>query len=259
MRLLSKDFDRLQHAILALHECRTVTALKKALPTILLSLVPADLFYLMEFENSPKAEQMKVVALIDPARQIKPEQIHYIEGALLAHPIPKYFMQTGDNTALKLSDFYTTTRRLEASEFYERFYHPIGVRRKITVPVAATARSLGAIGLCGNGKDFTERDRLMLNLIRPHIDLARRNAERLADERLKRAQSLTDYGLTRREEEIARWLAIGKTNAEMAVILAANVRTVEKHVEVILKKLGVENRTAASVLIAASRRNASPA
>jgi DNA-binding NarL/FixJ family response regulator len=65
--------------------------------------------------------------------------------------------------------------------------------------------------------------------------------------------------LTSRERGIAYWLTAGKTNAEIAAILAANVRTVEKHVEVILKKLGVENRTAASVLIAASRRNASPA
>ena len=51
--------------------------------------------------------------------------------------------------------------------------------------------------------------------------------------------------------EVAGWLAAGKTNPEIDIILASNVRTVEKHVEAVLKKLGVENRTAAAVLILA--------
>ena len=37
----------------------------------------------------------------------------------------------------------------------------------------------------------------------------------------------------------------GKTNAEVGLILDSAKRTVEKHVEHILEKLGVENRAAA--------------
>ena len=55
--------------------------------------------------------------------------------------------------------------------------------------------------------------------------------------------------LTSRETEVARWLAQGKTNLEIGLILAISRRTVEKHVESILRKLGVENRVAAAVLI----------
>jgi DNA-binding CsgD family transcriptional regulator len=58
------------------------------------------------------------------------------------------------------------------------------------------------------------------------------------------------YKLTRREAEIARWLAAGKTNSEISSILVANVRTVEKHMESILTKLGVENRTTAAIFLA---------
>lgn len=53
-------------------------------------------------------------------------------------------------------------------------------------------------------------------------------------------------GLTRREGEVLSWIAQGKTDAEIAVILAVSPRTVEKHVERILAKLGVENRTGAA-------------
>lgn len=63
---------------------------------------------------------------------------------------------------------------------------------------------------------------------------------------------LADYGLTPREAEVARWLATGKQNPEMAVILDTNVRTIEKHMERVLHKLGATNRTAAAVLLARS-------
>src|SRR5690606_35225220 len=51
--------------------------------------------------------------------------------------------------------------------------------------------------------------------------------------------------LTRREEEILQWIVEGKRNSEIATILGIAVRTVGKHVEHILEKLGVETRTAA--------------
>ena len=49
-------------------------------------------------------------------------------------------------------------------------------------------------------------------------------------------------GLTQREGEVARWIATGKTNAEIAAILGISPRTVHKHVEHIFEKLGVETR-----------------
>jgi len=55
--------------------------------------------------------------------------------------------------------------------------------------------------------------------------------------------------LTPRESEIAAWLTKGKTNREISLLSHVSVRTVEKHVERILQKLGVENRTAAVVAL----------
>jgi DNA-binding CsgD family transcriptional regulator len=51
--------------------------------------------------------------------------------------------------------------------------------------------------------------------------------------------------LTAREREVLRWLAAGKTDREIAAILTVSVRTVQKHLERIYTKLGVETRTAA--------------
>lgn len=51
--------------------------------------------------------------------------------------------------------------------------------------------------------------------------------------------------LTRREEEVLRWLAQGKTNKEIATALNITQRTVKFHVSSILRKLGAGNRTEA--------------
>jgi len=52
--------------------------------------------------------------------------------------------------------------------------------------------------------------------------------------------------LTLREREVLCWLARGKSNAEIAMILGISAATVGKHLEHIYPKLGVENRTAAA-------------
>lgn len=65
---------------------------------------------------------------------------------------------------------------------------------------------------------------------------------------LEPAQVAQD-GLTRREAEVAHWLAQGKTNAEIARILDISAATAKNHVERILHKLKVESRLAAALII----------
>jgi DNA-binding response OmpR family regulator/DNA-binding CsgD family transcriptional regulator len=66
----------------------------------------------------------------------------------------------------------------------------------------------------------------------------------------------SDLGLTSREGEVLSWLSKGKTNRDIAQILGLSPRTVDKHLEQIYAKLGVENRTAAAAIATnASRRN----
>jgi DNA-binding NarL/FixJ family response regulator len=56
------------------------------------------------------------------------------------------------------------------------------------------------------------------------------------------------FDLTGREAEVLRWIAQGKSNRDVAAILACSPRTVNKHLEQIYQKLDVENRTAAAML-----------
>ena len=53
--------------------------------------------------------------------------------------------------------------------------------------------------------------------------------------------------LTKRELEVAEWIAAGKRNREIGAILGCSSRTVQKHVQHILEKLHLETRTAVCV------------
>jgi DNA-binding CsgD family transcriptional regulator len=66
---------------------------------------------------------------------------------------------------------------------------------------------------------------------------------------------LESLGITKREAEVLGYVALGKTSRDIADILGAGLRTVEKHLEHIFEHLGVENRTSAAA-IARERWNA---
>ena len=59
---------------------------------------------------------------------------------------------------------------------------------------------------------------------------------------------LAHAALTPRETEVLSWLAKGKTNRDIADILGMSPRTVNKHLEHVFEKLGVETRAAAAAL-----------
>jgi DNA-binding CsgD family transcriptional regulator len=77
------------------------------------------------------------------------------------------------------------------------------------------------------------------------------------DELLFRLSELSDVGddrdrlqsrlsLTSREAEVLLWLSRGKSNRDIGEILTISPRTVNKHLQQVFEKLGVENRAAAA-------------
>lgn len=67
------------------------------------------------------------------------------------------------------------------------------------------------------------------------------------------------YQISSRESEVLLWLAQGKTNRDIADILKLSPRTINKHLERIFRKIGVENRTAASNIVITMAQKEKPA
>ncbi|MDP5220202.1 helix-turn-helix transcriptional regulator [Ruegeria sp. 2205SS24-7] len=56
------------------------------------------------------------------------------------------------------------------------------------------------------------------------------------------------FNLTIREAEVLYWLTLGKTNRDISAILSQSARTVNKHLEQVFQKMGVDNRRSGAVL-----------
>jgi DNA-binding CsgD family transcriptional regulator len=88
----------------------------------------------------------------------------------------------------------------------------------------------------GPGRDFDERDRLLLTLLRPHLIGTFRAAER-------RRQA--PAALTTRQLELLQYVAQGYTNRQIARRMRLSEGTVRTHLNHIYERLGVTSRTAA--------------
>jgi DNA-binding CsgD family transcriptional regulator len=71
--------------------------------------------------------------------------------------------------------------------------------------------------------------------------------------------SLKSMGLTERETEVLTWVAEGKSNRDVGIILGIESATVKKHLEHIFRKIGVETRTAAVAFVLRATRQIIPA
>ncbi|TYC51347.1 response regulator transcription factor [Rhodobacterales bacterium] len=83
-----------------------------------------------------------------------------------------------------------------------------------------------------------------LGRVGPDENLFRVTAE---DEAGQVSALQTRFELTQREAEVLIWIAKGKANKDIGEILGLSPRTVNKHLEQIFVKLGVENRASAAV------------
>ena len=72
-------------------------------------------------------------------------------------------------------------------------------------------------------------------------------------------KALASLKLTPREAEVLFWISQGKSNHDIGVILGAKTGTICKHVEHILGKLNVENRTAAAMVALETSHSGAPA
>jgi DNA-binding CsgD family transcriptional regulator len=149
-----------------------------------------------------------------------------------------YPERTGDlRSAIKLSDFYSR-RRLHATAMWADFYRPIGAEHEMLVPLpAAPGHARRLLFVRGPADpDFSERERLALELLRPHLHAVWQDAE---------CRRTGVPSLTPREWEVLHLVAAGHRNSEIAAHLYISVTTVHMHLRNIFTKLGVHTRTAA--------------
>ncbi|HEY4567932.1 MAG TPA: response regulator transcription factor [Kribbella sp.] len=144
--------------------------------------------------------------------------------------------RTGDHETVWMLSDYLSMRQLVNSEagLWDRM---TGVCSEIVVPFPEhDGEDRRMLLFRTAGPAFSERERLMLQLLRPHLVDIRRDLER-------RRAGIPD--LTSRQWELLRLVAAGHSNTQIARRLFVAEGTVRKHLENIYERLGVNSRTAA--------------
>ena len=344
-RLSERDYVQLLGCIEAIHQCKSLEDFPRAILAELRKLIDCNLAGYNEV-NLPRN---RAVILLDPpwTDEGTIQLQHNFAKVMHEHPVISYFNETGDGQTLKISDFITA-REFRSLAIYRDVYRGMNVGDQISFAVKVEHGFIIGIAFNRSDRSFTEKDRLRLNLVRPHIIQAYLHAAEIAghteqkrdlemalrengvgvialsgngslvhatpgtfeciaryipipedvksglpsnimqwacdtngkesaagpfvssgdpgrliirrvrhedriilllSEETKPGGSgqLARYQLTPREAEVLRWVAEGKANAEIATILGLTAGTVKLHVERILAKLGVENRTMAAL------------
>jgi DNA-binding NarL/FixJ family response regulator len=171
--------------------------------------------------------------------------------AELAHenPLYQYWLRTHDGRAYRFRDV-AERASLEATRLYREVYAPLGIRYQVAFTLPSEPDQILAVVLHREEHDFSDAERDFLDRARPFLIQAHRNA--IAYSALKARSldaldgALTGHGLTTREAEVLRLVALGGSNRDIAARLGVSDRTVQKHLERTFRKLGVSSRSAAA-------------
>lgn len=165
-------------------------------------------------------------------------------------PSSSYPDRTGDRASVVLrSDFLSDRQWLEHPMFRDCLGPSARYTVLLALPGSGPGRTLRLIGFRESGHDFTEQERFLLELLRPHLAAAyrRSQAQRVWDKMAALTGTPPARRLTPRQRQVLALVRDGATNAAIARRLGIAEGTVRKHLEHIHATLGVSSRTAAAV------------
>jgi DNA-binding CsgD family transcriptional regulator len=161
------------------------------------------------------------------------------------HPLVRYHAVARGRGAHRISDSIAFARFRHSALFAE-YYRRIGIDHVIALPLFVDARTLVSFVLNRRRRDFSDRERAVLDLTGATLSGMYRTFRARGTD-AARACSGSGPSLTLREAEVLHWLCAGKTDRDIGTILGCSHRTVQKHLQRSYEKLGVETRTAAAM------------
>jgi DNA-binding CsgD family transcriptional regulator len=166
------------------------------------------------------------------------------------NPLVEHYLRTRDGRATRFSDV-VTRRELHRLDLYREVYKQLGVEYQISFTLPSDSQRILGVALSRSKRDFSTAERDLLNLARPYLIQAYRNA--LSHSQLQpeagRQILITDLvalGLTRRQAETLRLVAMGQSDSDAAASLGIEVSTVHKHLQNSYRTLGVRSRSQAA-------------
>jgi DNA-binding CsgD family transcriptional regulator/GAF domain-containing protein len=177
-KLMQGDLERLLKAVEQVHSHADFSTLPARMVALQSELVPNEL---STCTLTDKRRQRVEVAHswqdMDVQKLSPPFLAHYQE-----HPVFQNCIKTQNLRAMKITDFLTQ-RQFQRTGFYNEFLKLLDVRFQLVYYLFNHAEAELAMVLHRRCRDFSERDRAMADLLRPHFAQAYQNAKALAERR----------------------------------------------------------------------------
>ena len=204
-------------------------------------LVPCDV---VSYSALDRVHERYLDLLEEPGHDRPEPELTYWE-IRSEHPLCRHHELTLDFRALRLSDF-VSLRRLRHTRLHADWLRPMDVEHWLSVGLDAPLTHTKVFNfLRARGRDFTARDRAVLDALRPYLAARYALWEAAGAAPFAPVEAMCS-GLTAREREVVDLVAEGLTNGEIAQRLWISPGTVRRHLENIYEKLGVHTRTAAA-------------
>ena len=176
----------------------------------------------------------------------------------MSSPVVQYYLRGGTDPVIATQELVSDLR-LRSSSLYHECWKPFDVTHQVGLRVWGKGH-VGGLSIKRDGL-FRDDEQRILRALHPHFlrawkasseaeefkaDVDRRRNAPAGSSASQPHKSMDS--LSPREREVLHWIAQGKRNKEISLILGTSVFTVNTQVEAILRKLDVETRGAAAIV-----------
>jgi DNA-binding CsgD family transcriptional regulator len=168
--LSAKDVRSVLNFVGEAHGADDLDELRAFLPVAVRRVIPADYASYNEVGNDGRI----CATLVDP--EMPAGALELWRRYAGQNPLVARFARTRDGRAYRFSDVVRDGATDEL-ELFRELYGPLGVPFQIAFVLPSPPDMTFGVALSRGGRDFSERDREMLNLARPHLIQAYRNVQ----------------------------------------------------------------------------------
>jgi DNA-binding CsgD family transcriptional regulator len=237
--------DELRHALEFVRQVQAAPDLNAYSRAVLRirELVPCDLIAYQEVDMATG----ETFGAYDPEERAFPGIEEVFARYAHEHPVIRHH-RTSDGSPTAISDL-VSAEELHGLDLYREVFARVGAEDQLSFALPSPPGKMIGVAMNRGRRGFSDRDRELIELVRPHLSQAFRDARErpladpLAPERLEA------LGLTRREAQIAGLLVDGRSAAQVASELTISVHTARNHIASIYTKLGVRTRAGAVATI----------
>ena len=184
-RLNHNDVSRLLAAVQQLHGHSDFSTLPQLMVALQSQFIPSEMSsYTFMDKRTHRAEVVQDVPGLDVAKLFPAFLAHYHE-----HPVVRHCNQTKDLRALKVTDFLSQ-KQFERTGYYNEFSKHLEVRFQLIFYLINNDEAELTMLANRRARDFSERDRTIASLLRPHFAQAYQNGKTFSE--MRRQEERTD-------------------------------------------------------------------